>query len=90
MFGSGTNLDNVPTYNLSKDKVNTITLVDLVSDSKLCASKSEARRMIEGGGVYLNEEKVTDFRRVITDGDFAEGYALLRKGKKNFIKVVIE
>ncbi|MGN0961349.1 MAG: tyrosine--tRNA ligase [Christensenellales bacterium] len=87
LFGNGTNLDNVPTFDLDKSKLGTITLVDLVADSKLCASKSEARRMIEGGGIYLNEEKITDFRRVITPDDFKENYCLLRKGKKNYIKV---
>lgn len=90
LFGSGTNLDNVPTYELSKEVIGNITLVDVVADSKLCSSKSEARRMIEGGGISLNDEKVTDFRRILADTDFAEGYAILRKGKKNYIKVILK
>ena len=90
LFGSGTNLDNVPTYTITEDMLGTVTIVDLVADSKLCASKSEARRMIEGGGVYLNEEKVSDFRQVLQSEDMKEGYCILRKGKKNYMKVEIK
>ena len=89
LFGSGTNLDNVPTYELTKEDVENKTIVDIVADSKLCSSKSEARRMIEGGGVYLNEEKVTDIRKILNNEDFKDGYAILRKGKKNYIKLVV-
>ena len=46
--------------------------------------------MIEGGGVTLNEEKVKDIKQTITSVDINEGYALLRKGKKNYVKVVFE
>jgi tyrosyl-tRNA synthetase len=90
LFGGGTNLDNVPTFELEKEKVGSIAIVDVVADSKLCSSKSEARRMIEGGGISMNDEKITDFRRVLTDNDFGDGYALLRKGKKNYIKVILK
>ena len=90
LFGSGTNLDDVPTYTISKSDVETKPIVDIVADSKLCASKSEARRMIEGGGITLNDEKVTDFRKTLETSDYADGYAILRKGKKNYVKVIVE
>lgn len=91
LFGGGaSNLDNVPTYGIEKDEVGNISIIDLVTNAKLCASKSDARRMIEGGGVYLNEEKVTDTKAVLKDTDLTNGYALLRKGKKNYVKVVVK
>lgn len=90
LFGGGNNLDNVPTFNLKKSQLGVVTLVDVVADSKLCASKSEARRMIEGGGVYLNENKIIDFRRLLTESDFTDSYCIIRKGKKNYMKVVVE
>lgn len=90
LFGGGNNLDNVPTFNLKKSQLGVVTLVDVVADSKLCASKSEARRMIEGGGVYLNENKIIDFRRLLTESDFTDNYCIIRKGKKNYMKVVVE
>lgn len=86
--GSSANLDNVPTFELEKEQVGVVTIIDLLVNTKLCASKSDARRMIEGGGVYLNEEKVADTRSVLTLSNLGDGYALLRKGKKNYIKVI--
>ena len=90
LFGGGSNLDNVPTYVMSLSMLNVTPIVDILTESKLCASKSDARRMIEGGGVTLNEEKVKDIKQTITNDDIKEGYALLRKGKKNYVKVVFE
>ena len=90
LFKGGANLDNVPTYILPKSDLNTKQIVDIVTDGKLCASKSESRRMIEGGGITLNDQKVTDFRRTITESDLVDNYVILRKGKKNYLKVVFE
>ena len=91
LFGSGTNLDNVPTYNMSKDAINNTPIVDILTESKLCASKSDSRRMIEGSGVTMNDNKVTDFRQTISLDDLKDGnYILLRKGKKNYMKVIFE
>lgn len=90
LFKGGANLDNVPTYILPKSDLNTKQIVDIVTEGKLCASKSESRRMIEGGGITLNDQKVTDFRRTITEGDLVDNYVILRKGKKNYLKVVFE
>lgn len=90
LFGSGTNLDNVPTHILPLSSLNVTPIVDVLTESKLCPSKSDARRMIEGGGVTLNEEKVKDIKQTITEEDIKEGYALLRKGKKNYVKIIFE
>ncbi len=90
LFKGGANLDNVPTFTLPKSDLNTKQIVDIVTEGKLCASKSESRRMIEGGGITLNDNKVTDFRSTITESDLVENYVILRKGKKNYLKVVFE
>ena len=90
LFGSGTNLDNVPTHYIHESDIGVKPIVDIVTESGLCASKSEARRMIEGGGITLNDEKVSDIKVLIQKQDFDKEYAILRKGKKNYIKVVIE
>ncbi len=90
LFGGGTNLDNVPTFTLEKSLLGTTSIIDLVTMAKLCPSKSESRRMIEGGGIYLNENKVTDTKAILTCDDLTDGFAILRKGKKNYIKVVVE
>jgi tyrosyl-tRNA synthetase len=90
LFGNGTNLDNVPTFEISCEDVESKAIIDILTECKLCPSKSESRRMIEGGGITLNDEKVTDIKYVIQKSDFENGYALLRKGKKNYMKVIIK
>lgn len=68
---------------LVDDKVDILTL--LVA-SKLLPSKSEARRSVEQGGVSINETKVTDVKLMITKEELLKGL-IIKKGKKNFIKV---
>jgi len=87
LFGQGTNLDNVPTYTLPKSDLNSKPIVDIITECKLCSSKSESRRMIENGGISLNNEKVVDFRYNIQESDLECNYCIIRKGKKNYVKV---
>jgi tyrosyl-tRNA synthetase len=61
------------------------TLVDLVARSGLAKSKSEARRSIEQGGIYVNQQRIDDVARTIASGDWIGGRnLLLRKGKKEY------
>ena len=72
----------IPTAALTGDAV---TLVDAVVATGLAKSKSEARRQIEQGGVYLNQEREGDPNRVLQSADWlAGGNVLLRKGKKDY------
>ena len=63
-----------------------IPLVELLVRSKLSPSKGQARKDIEGGGVYLNNIREANFQRAVTSKDllFAK-HILLRKGKKNYV-----
>lgn len=82
--------DDAPTMELQASLFETgINITDLLVLTKLCASKSEARRMIEGGGITMKNEKVTTFEKTVTLAEFDEGGLLLKKGKKSFIKVVL-
>jgi len=89
LFNGGQNLDNVPTVKINKSQL-PISLVDLVAVAKLVSSKSEGRRMIEQGAVSVNGDVKKDFNLSITESDFEDSTMLLKKGKKNFIKVVLE
>ena len=72
----------IPTATVTADQV---TLVDAVVSAGLAKSKSEARRQIEQGGVYLNQERAEDPSRVLQSADWlAGGNLLLRKGKKDY------
>ena len=61
-----------------------LALAELLTRTQLCASKGAARRDIEGGGIYLNDERVTSATRVIIAADVREGTLLLRKGKRTY------
>jgi tyrosyl-tRNA synthetase len=64
-------------------------LVDLLVKAGLASSKADARRGIQGGGYYVNGQKVTDVNRRLTAEDFGgRDFVLLRKGKKNYVKLV--
>jgi tyrosyl-tRNA synthetase len=83
--------DNAPAFVLEKSALGDgINICDLVVLSKLASSKSEARRLIEGGAISVKGEKVGSFNVVITENDFENGALLLKKGKKSFVKVVIK
>jgi tyrosyl-tRNA synthetase len=72
----------IPTATVTADQV---TLVDALVSAGLAKSKSEARRQIEQGGVYLNQEREGDPNRVLQSADWlAGGNLLLRKGKKDY------
>jgi len=73
----------IPTVEVEGD--DSVTLVDLVARSGLAKSKSEARRSIEQGGIYVNQQRIDDVARTIASGDWIGGRnLLLRKGKKEY------
>jgi tyrosyl-tRNA synthetase len=84
---------DVPSTELEKSKVDGdgFTLTDALVVSGLAPSKGEARRLVSGGGVAINNRRVSDARQVISSSDLIDGQLLvLRKGPKNYhvIKVV--
>ncbi len=90
VFASGGKSADMPTTEYAKtDLEQGIDILTLLVDTKLCSSRSDARRMVQQGGVTVNGEKVTDFSKVITLQDADEdGAILLKKGKKNFHQIV--
>ncbi|MGV3026811.1 tyrosine--tRNA ligase [Clostridium thermobutyricum] len=89
LFNGGVDLENVPTIELSEEKLGT-SLIDLLVEFKVLPSKSEARRLLQQNGLSLNNEKVTDVSATLNKEHFAEGFAMIKKGKKGFTKVVIK
>lgn len=88
IFGGG-NTENMPVAEITADLFNDgqADLMSIIVQAGLAASKSEARRAIEQGGVSVNGEKITDVKKMFTPDDFSEEF-VLKKGKKNFRKVV--
>jgi tyrosyl-tRNA synthetase len=82
---------DVPSTEMERSKLDGLTLTDALVHSGLAPSKGEARRLVQGGGVCINNRRVSDARQVITAADLVDGQVLvLRKGAKNYhlIRVV--
>ena len=86
LFTGKGNLDNMPTVDLNDNK--NISIVDAIVLTGIAPSKGQARTLITQGGISLNDEKITDICYVLSDDDFKDGYAILKKGKKVFYKLV--
>jgi tyrosyl-tRNA synthetase len=83
---------DVPSSEVPKDALGGEgkSLVDLMAESGVASSKGDARRSIEGGGVYVNNVRVEDTSRVVRMSDTIEGrFLLLRKGKKQYHLVAV-
>ena len=88
LFGNGDNLADAPTFTISKGSLGK-NVVDICVEAKLVSSKGEAKRLIMQNGINLNDEKV-ELNTTLKQEDFAKGYALLKKGKKSYIKLEIK
>ena len=88
-FGAG-DMTNLPTATVSEDdfRDGSVDLITLLVVGGLCTTRSDARRNIEQGGVTVNGEKETDFRKTYTKEDFGDGI-VIKRGKKNFKKLVL-
>jgi len=78
----------VPTKEIQKTELDGTgkPLVELLVHSGLCPSKGQARKDIEGGGVYLNNNREASFQRAVASNDLLFGkHLLLRKGKRNYV-----
>ena len=84
--GSGSN-ENMPTIQLTAENEGQ-KLLDLLVAGQVFESKGEGRRLIKQNGLSLNDAKVADPDYVLTDGDFTDGEAIVRKGKKKFYRLV--
>ena len=82
LFGGGANLDNMPTTEI--EMAGDMGILDFLITTGLFPSKSEARRMVEQGGIQLDGEKITDPKFVVA----VAGEFMVQKGKKTFLKVI--
>ncbi len=67
-----------------------IWIVKLMTDSGLCTSSSEARRLIKGGGAYVNDARISDEKATVKKEDFSGNALILKAGKKNVRRIVLE
>ncbi len=92
LFGGGANTDNMPTTALNKSEFTdgAISLIDIMLKAGIIKSKGEGRRLIEQGGVTVDDEKAKSFTDTVSLESFEKGHVIVKKGKKVFIKYIVE
>ena len=92
LFTGAANTDNMPSSDITEADFahGAIGILELMLKCELIPSKGEGRRLVQQGGVSLNDEKVTDPTKTLTKDDFKDGFAVIKKGKKVFHKVVLK
>lgn len=81
--GSGS-LENMPTVKVPSTN---ISILDAILLTGIAPSKGQARTLISQGGISLNDKKIEDTTYMLSENDFTDGYAILKKGKKVFYKL---
>ncbi|HEV8176531.1 MAG TPA: hypothetical protein VGP44_02470, partial [Gemmatimonadales bacterium] len=99
LFGGGSNkggagLGDVPERRVSRRQLPDLSVVDLLVASGLATSKADARRGIQGKGFYVNDEPIETVDQELHEDELQgppEGrFVILRKGKKNYVRLVLE
>ena len=92
LFGSKQYTDNMPSTELEDSDFGDdgIGVLDLLSKCGLIPSKKEGRRLIEQGGVSVDDEKVTEVTARLTKDAFEKGFVVIKKGKKVFHKAILK
>ena len=83
VFGGSGSSENMPTVEFETSEV---SVIDALVAAKLAPSRAEARRLIQQGGVSVNDEKVADISKTVD----ISGGAVLKKGKKQFVKLIVK
>lgn len=84
--GNSCSIENMPTTKIDNKN---ISIVDAIVVTGIAPSKGQARTLIAQGGISLNDNKIEDINYCLTDADFNDGYAILKKGKKVFHKLEV-
>ena len=89
---SGGNASDMPTAEITEGDLRDgkIDIMGILAASGLCASRSEARRAVQQGGVSVNGEKVTDISTAYSPEDIQKEDFVLRRGKKSYKKIIFK
>lgn len=91
LFGGDKNSEDIPSTEMSSDKFNApVGILNLMSELGLIKTNSEGRRLINQGGVSIDDKKINDPKLELTKDDFKDGEIIIRKGKKVYHKVILK
>lgn len=89
LFGNGGDSESIPSTDIEKSLFDKgIDIISLLSKTGLISSNSDGRRLIQQGGIYLNDAQINDAARVVTASDLKEGKMMIRKGKKIYHQII--
>ena len=92
LFKGQGSLENMPSHQLSQEDFNEEGAIDILAvlqKSGLAPSRAEARRNVEQGGVSVNGEQIKDVKKTFGKEDFSGDGMIVKRGKKNFMKVTL-
>jgi len=88
-YGQGSDIDSLPFTAIDRERLQQgIAAYVLFEEADLCASRAEARRLIQEGGAYINGKRVQSFDEMVGEADFKAGALILRAGKKRYHRIV--
>lgn len=84
LFEGNGSIENMPSIKI--DNINS-QLTDVIVLAGICSSKGQAKTLISQNAIFLNDKKITDILYILSENDFSDGYAILKKGKKVYYKI---
>jgi len=87
--GSGVSAD-MPSFEYDKNAFESADVIQGLVDTGLASTRSEGRRLIEGGGVLIGDSKVDNIKSRLSDFEMTDGCMVIRKGKKKAVKITIK
>jgi len=90
IFAGAGNSENMPSTTLEASDFSDegLNIIDALTKAGLCPSRGEARRLIQQGGVSVDDVKISEPNYIIPVSDFEKGYVIIKKGKKVFLKII--
>jgi tyrosyl-tRNA synthetase len=89
-FGSGSDLEGMPATTIAAERLaGGVPLVAILAETELTRSRGEARRLIQQGGAYVNDRRISDVDYVVGEADLTPSGVLLRAGKKRYHRLIV-
>ena len=85
LFGQGNDIEHMPSITIEENEK---SILDIIVKANMASSKGQAKTLIAQGGISLNDAKIEDVGYQLSENDFKDGYAILKKGKKTFMKII--
>lgn len=83
-------LTSIPKYNISKLKIESASVIDILVDNKLCESRGDAKKLLRSGGVYINGESIAEDYKFLESAFSEDNFVKLSCGKKKHLLIILD